>query len=851
MQEEISFGMWLRKQRRALDLSQKALADEVGCAEVTLRRIEAGTLKPSKELASILMEKLGVPDHERSTWISFARGASGFPTSTTPSSNEPVTNLPAPLTTFIGREKEQAEVMRLIAKYRLVTLTGPGGIGKSRLLMKVGEQIAGDNPDGVWLVELAPILDSALVPHTTVLTLGLHEDPQRSVIDVLCDYLRDKRMLLLLDNCEHVLDACALLVDAVLKTCPHLKILATSREPLNMTGESIYRVPSLTLPSSLQIFDTLRNYESIQLFEERAQLVQFGFSLTAENAASVAQICQRLDGIPLAIELAAAKVAVFSTEQIAKQLHESFTLLAQGSRTTLPRHQTLRASINWSWNLLTESEQKLMRQLSVFAGGWTLEAAQSVCDGDILSLLNALVSKSLVVIIQRTETHVRYSFHETIRQYVQEKALETGGDEALRDKHLAYFVRLVERAEPELYRSDQVFWFKKLDDELDNFRRALEWSLLTDVAAGLRILAVPWRFWQRRNYFRELADWLSKLLERYPVPDSLRAQALVAYCIYIMRSGDFVEARKVVEQGLQLAHSVGDRQTEAFGLLYLGATFQDEYLQQGVPFLEQSLALYQTLEDKLGQAAALFWLAWKKGRQDADDPKPVLFESLRLHRDVGNLTGIADCLSELAIQTVWEGDFSSPIPWLEEARNLYHDLGNQSDEAGIVNLFGTMAYGQGDYQKARAHFEESVALYGSVGVWWSIYASVGLAYMDLRQGDIQTARAGFEKVIRQAYKENHLDVLVWATEGTASLQVNQSEFECAARLFAWVDAMREKIVPSRPFIEQKFYESDLAVIHTKLNEAEFIKFSQEGRAMTLEQAVALAVASLRRNIVET
>ncbi len=843
MQEEISFGTWLRKQRRALDLSQKALADQVGCAEVTLRRIETDRLKPSKALANIILEKIGIPDADRPQWISFARGLSGFPTSTTPSSNEPITNLPTPLTTFIGREKEQADVMKLIAKHRLVTLTGAGGIGKSRLSMKVGEQIAEGYLDGVWLIELAPILDPSLLPPTTALILGLREDPKRSVIDMLCDILREKRMLLLFDNCEHVLDACAQLIHALLKTCPQLKILTTSREPLNMTGEAIYRVPSLGLPNQQQVLDTFRNYESIQLFEERAQLVQFDFSLTMENVPFVAQICQRLDGIPLAIELAAAKVGVFSTEQIAKQLHDSVILLAQETRATLARHQTLRASINWSWNLLTEPEQKLLQQLSVFAGGWILEAAQAVCDGDVLTLLNSLVSKSLIVMNQRTGTHVRYSFHETIRQYAQEKALEAGGSEAIRDKHLAYFVKLVEQAEPELYRSNQVFWFKKLDDELDNFRKALDWALATDVAAGLRIAAVPWRFWQRRNNFQELGNWLRRLLERYPEHDSLRARALVSYCIYVIRHGDIVGARKAAEQGLQLARSVADLQTEALSLLYLGVTFHDEYLWQGVQFQEQSLALYRTLEDPIGQAAALYWLGWKKGRHDSEDPKPLLLESLQLYRDLGNLTGIADCLSELAVQALWAGDFSSPLPWLEEARKLYHDLGNQSDEAGIVNGFGTLAYGQGDYQKARACFEESLTLYGRVGVWWSMFASVGLAYMELRQGHVQKARAGFAEVIQRAHKESYIELLLWATEGLASLQVDQRQFECAARLFAWIDAMREKLHNSRPFIEQKFYERDMAVIHTKLDDTEFAKISEEGRAMALEQAVALALGA--------
>ena len=844
MQEEISFGTWLRKQRRALDLSQKALADQVGCAEVTLRRIETDRLKPSTGLANILLEKIGIPDADRRPWISFARGLSGFPTSTTPSLNKLNTNLPASITTFIGREKEQADVMRLIAKYRLVTLTGSGGIGKSRLAMKVGEQIVEDYPSGVWLVELAPILDPLLIPHTMALTLGIREDPRRRIIELLCDTLREKRILLLLDNCEHVLDACARLIDALLKTCAQLKILVTSREPLNMTGEAIYHVPSLTLPDSQQILDTFMNCESIRLFEERAQLVQFGFSLTIENLTSVAEICQRLDGIPLAIELAAAKIAAFSTEQIAKQLHESFNLLIQGNRTALPRHQTLRASIDWSWSLLSESEQRLLRQLSVFAGGWTVEAAQAIGDGDVLTLLNLLVSKSLIMMNQRTGTHVRYSFHETIRQYAREKAVEAGGVEVLHGRHLSYFVRLVEQAEPELYRSNQIFWFKTLDDELDNFRKALEWALATDVAAGLRILAIPWRFWQRRNTLQELVNWLRRLLECYPEHDSLRAQGLVADCVYLIRSGDFVEARKAVEQGLQQARSVEDRQTEALGLLYLGAILQDEHIQEGTPFLEQSLALYRVLDDKNGQAAALYWLGWKQGRQDLEDAKPRLLESLQLYREVGNLIGIADCLQELAIQAIWAGDFASARLWLEEARKIYHDLGNQSDEAAIVNGLGNVAYGQGNYQKARAYFEESLALYGSPSVWWSIYASVGLAYMDLRQGDIPKARAGFAEVIQRAYTENYMDVLLWATDGIASLLVDQKEFECAIRLSAWVDSMREKLRNSRPFIERNFYERDMAVIHTELDQAEFAKLLEAGRDMTVEQAVALALQPL-------
>src|SRR5919106_6367673 len=371
MQEEISFGIWLRKQRRALDLSRQAFAAQVGCAEVTLRRIEAGTLKPSKELAQILLERLGIPETERPQWISFARGLAAFPLRSTPSSNKPITNLPASLTTFIGREKEQSDVIRLITKHRLVTLTVSGGVGKTRLSIKVGERVLGNYADGVWLGELASLSNPALIAQTFAALFGLTAQSTISFTDLLINFLRAKSILLIVDNCEHLLDGCARFIDTLLKSSPHLKILATSREPLGITGEAIYLVPSLELPDLQQVIDTFRDFESVHLFEERAQLAQFDFSLTLENAASVAQICQRVDGIPLAIELAAAKVGILSTEQIAKQLDESFNVLTGGSRTALPRHQTLRASMNWSWGLLTEAEQTLMRQLSVIAGGWT------------------------------------------------------------------------------------------------------------------------------------------------------------------------------------------------------------------------------------------------------------------------------------------------------------------------------------------------------------------------------------------------------------------------------------------------------------------------------------------------
>ena len=840
MQEEISFGKWLHKQRRILDLTRQAFAHQVGCAEVTLRRIEAGTLKPSKELASIILEKLGIPKTEFSQWISFARGLSGFPTPSLLFSNKPKSNLPVSLTSFVGRGKELAEVMNLTSKHRLVTLTGSGGVGKTRISIKVGEQLAGEYPDGVWLVELAPLLDPSLIARTTAFALGLRADAQRADLDILCDYLREKRLLLILDNCEHLVDGCAHFVFGLLSQCSRLHILATSREPLGVMGEAIYRVPSLDVPDPKQIAGFIRKFEAINLFEERAQLVQFDFSLTLENISFVAQICQRLDGIPLAIELAAAKVAIFSTEQIAKQLQDSFSLLAEPSRTTLPRQQTLRASIDWSWGLLTESEQRMLLQLSIFAGGWTLEAAQAVCDRNAMDLLNSLITKSLVAIHRRTETNVRYSFHETIRQYAHEKLLEAGGIDALHDKHLAYFVELVEQAEPELYRANQVYWIKKLDDELDNFRKALEWALATDVESGLRIACGPLQFWDKRNHLQELGGWLSRLLEHYPSSDSLLARALAVYSHCLQVQGDFVQAGETAIQSLHLARVLSDRQNEALSLSFLGASFLFQgHHQKGSPFLEQSLALYRALGDKVGQAKVMNWLS--ESHSDPAYSKTLVLEALELNRDLGNLAGTAECLKQLALRAIFEEDLSSPGSWLEESRNLYHELGDRANEALLVEVAGTLAYWQGDYQEATARVEESIILYENTGVWWSAWSRSRLGYIYLRQGDVARAREAFHSSLQQFKKYDSVVGLTVTIEGLSILHMNYGQPERAARLIGWVDAMRQKTGGLRPPLEETSLERDLALIRAKLEPAEFARFAEEGRAMTVEQAIALAL----------
>ena len=370
--------------------------------------------------------------------------------------NVAANNLPTQLTTFIGRETEVAEVKRLLSGSRLTTLTGSGGCGKTRLSIQVASEMQTGYPNGVWLVELAPVADPALVPLTVVAVLGPMDDGHRPALEILTDFIHVKTLLLVLDNCEHVIDACAQLSEALLRACPKLGILASSREALGIAGESSYRVPSLAVPEPGQLppLETLARLGAVRLFVERAALARPGFALTAQNAPAIAQICQRLDGIPLAIELAAARVRALSAEEINARLDDRFRLLTGGSRTALPRQQTLRALIDWSYSLLSEPERLLFKRLAVFVGGWTLAAAEQVCSDNsldpatVLDTLSRLVDKSLVV-AEEAASETRYSRLETIRQYSREKFAETDEVAVVRDRHLAYYVQFSEMADPQ------------------------------------------------------------------------------------------------------------------------------------------------------------------------------------------------------------------------------------------------------------------------------------------------------------------------------------------------------------------------------------------------------------------
>jgi predicted ATPase/class 3 adenylate cyclase len=499
-------------------------------ADLVQRNLSEGVTL--KELGEHRLKGMALPEHL------FQANAVGLPEEYPPLATAIThpNNLPIRLTSFIGREKEIEVVRSLLGQHRLVSLTGTGGTGKTRLCLKAAGLVLENYPHGAWLVELASLADPELVPKTVASALNLPEIPGKTVLQSVEDYLRAKRLLLILDNCEHLLDACARLADRLLRVCPELTILATSRELLGVKGEAPYLVPPMSLPDAhhLPPLETLAAYDSVRLFVERARMVLPDFRVGETNARAIVQVVKRVDGIPLAIELAAARLRVLSVEQIARRLDDAYRLLTGGSRTVLPRHQTLRALIDWSYNLLEEPERILLRRLSVFSGGWSLEAAEHVCAfededcqsvwaEDSLDLLTGLVDKSLVIADQELGGRRRYRMLETIRQYAGEKlADEKLADEResvlIRNRHVEYYLALVEELEPKIRGQKQLEVLDRLEEELDNLRLALGWALETDVEAELRIAAALRWFWHIHTHWQEGMDWLERGLGKEERP---------------------------------------------------------------------------------------------------------------------------------------------------------------------------------------------------------------------------------------------------------------------------------------------------------------------------------------------
>ena len=596
-------------------------------------------------------------------------------------------NLPIQLTSFVGRDRELAEIRLLVDEHRLVTLTGAGGSGKTRLALQVAAEALEGFGEGTRLVELASLDDPDLVEGTVASELGVREEPGRHLLETLAYALSDRHLLLILDNCEHLLDACARLANALLRSCAQLSILATTREPLGVPGERVYRVPSLSLPSTEQVLNAedAHGFEAIRLFTDRARAIHPSFSLDDNNAELVASICRRLDGMPLTIELAAARLASLSLGEVDKRIDERFRLLTGNDRTALPRQQTLRALIDWSYELLDEREQTVLARLSVFAGGWTLEAADAVCrreeldDWEVVDVLCSLVDKSLVQ-VEPTNTGLRYRLLETVRQYAAEKLSELGRAEAAPTcrAHADFFLALAEEASPHLSGADQARWFEVVDLEHDNLRVAatLFVSEESTIDRALRIGSSLRDFW----FFGYLSQGIEILEAALSHPNStalpsLRASALLNSAYLHFEQGDYATAQSQFEGVVEVAGSIGDPalEAEALGGLSLLA------LRQGDPgraseLVSTSVDLARIAGDKFVIADALNHRGPIRSVCGESGELLDLEEALALFREIDNRFGVARALQNLAVLALRKGDLAAARTHINETLRLRHEM---------------------------------------------------------------------------------------------------------------------------------------------------------------------------------
>jgi predicted ATPase/class 3 adenylate cyclase/uncharacterized protein HemY len=740
-----------------------------------------------------------------------------FPSLKSLDSPEFPNNLPIQLTSFIGREKEIGEIGTLLEKSNLVTLTGSGGAGKTRLSVQVAANALERFPDGVWQVELASISEGRLVAPTVAKFLGVAEQVGITIEQKLVRDMKEKRLLLLLDNCEHLLGSCAELCSNLLRGCPDLKIIATSREPLGIWGEQGYRVPSLTMPDPKQSVSmkTATEFESVRLLIDRATLVRPEFAATEQNAAALVQICSRLDGIPLAIELAAARVRSMSAEDINARLDNRFRLLTSGARNALPRQQTLRALIDWSYELLTEPERKFLTRLSVFAGGWTLEMAERICtsDGidewDVLDLLSGLIDKSLVA-SEDVSGAGRYRLLETVRQYAAER-MEAGDDRGrVKSRHRDAFLAFAEEAEPQLTGPQQQEWLDRVEREHDNLRVALNWCAEDPQGAepGLRISGALQRFWSTRGHLSEGREHLSRALASSPAsaPSPSRARALVGLGRLSWLQGDYAPAQSSFHEALKLRRDLGDESGAAYALLNLGNVACDQgHFDDARTFNDECLALYRGLDDRSGIANALGNLgnvALDQGRYATSIP--FYRECLDLQREMNNTIGVAAACHNLGLACLYEEDYAQAQSLFEEGLRLFRELQHKSGTASMLNNLGIVAVRQGQSASARTLFEESLSL-------------------KIELGDKKGVAHGLEEM--------------------AAAIASLSDPWKATRVRGAASALRESIGVAHAPGELAQQAKHLDQLREALGDSAFESAWHQGRTLTLEEAVAEALSS--------
>ncbi len=719
------------------------------------------------------------------------------------------TNLPRRLSTFVGRERELAEGRELLASSPLVTLTGPGGVGKTRLALQIALAMLDGLPDGVWLAELGSVSDEGLVLQAVAEALKVTEQPGRPLIDTVLDHLHSRQLCLVLDNCEHVLRTCAEIAYEVLRETD-TRILATSREALGVEGEHVLPVPSLELPTGdrrLTAATSLRS-AAVRLFLDRATAAQPSFQLTDDNAGVVVQLCRRLDGVPLALELAAARMRALPVEQIAARLDDRFRLLTGGSRMAVTRHQTLRATMDWSHDLLAEDERAVFRRLAAFAGGCSLAAAEAVTAGDdvvsedVLDVVTKLVDKSLVV-PAATDGQARFTMHETVRAYARDKLVDAGEAEAVQRAHRDWYLALVEQAKPEFFRGPPPRdWLAVFDLEQDNLRLALEWSAAEagGALAGLRLAAGLWRYWEIRSRVVEGRLWLERTLQATDGEvSSLRANALTGAGILAHIAGDYPAAIAYHEQSLAQHREVGNRPSVAYALHNLANVAAEHgELARARSLYEEAVAMTETIGDRHGSATGLI--------------------------------ALADVISR-------EEGYAAAQPIFDRSKALYVEFGDRWGEAFALDSEGLAAARSGDLEEARMLHEAAIGVSREIGDERGVARSIlHLADEAAREGDVTRAKSLHRECLRIRRTLRDMPGTATALERLASVVMSEAA-EDAAHLLGVAQNLRETINTPLPPGARADYERCVQWLAARMGPEAFEIARRAGRSLDMDAAV--------------
>ncbi len=832
MVEMTTFGQWVKQRRKVLGLTQVELARRVPCSKVMINKIEANLRQPSVQLTKLLAHHLRIPPSDYTAFFLLARPDLSADQLEAPLAPGPLEQplwglsrrgaiLAVPPTPLVGREQELEKICALLQRpeVRLVTLTGPGGTGKTRLGLEVATTLRTAFNDGVYFINLAPISDASLVLPTIAQALGIQELQAGAIQKVLGNYLNDRQLLLVLDNFEQVLTA-AKDIAAALAMAADLKILITSRIRLHISGEFEFVVSPLELPDLRQLIspDLLLQSPAVTLFVQRARAAQGGFALTRDNALTVVQICARLDGLPLALELAAARIKFMPPQALLNRLagggQEAPLDILEGGAIDLPdRHQTIRRTIDWSYQLLSEPEQSLFRGLGVLVGGCTLDAALALSESSeaqahaaVLANLTSLVNQSLLQLTEDSDGQPRYNMLETLREYALERLAEQDELAALQKKHAQFFLELAEAAQSKSEGPEQSAWLRQLEAEHDNLRAALTWCCTSPEGArvGLRLAAALWDFWLVRGYVQEGRSWLANILaqSKAAAPSRERAEALNGAGLLAWAQGDIQQANALLEESLALFRSLDDKLGSAWALSHLG----DVALRHGrydlaVQFCSESRMLFQVANAPSKSAWVLLTLGnavWAQGQQET--AIAYLSESLNLFRELGDRQGTAWAIEYLGyIAQAQADDYANARELLNESLGMFREMGDKTGMAWALNHLGRLVQAQGENQPAMALFRDSVGLFYELGI------SRGVA---------------------------------WGLVGLASLA---SSAERAARLLGAADGLfsahNESVMPA----EQAYYERILAAIGEQMSTDEFSTARAAGQDLVGNQAIWYAL----------